>query len=63
MGTPERLRDWARMNPEHSIAPTLIEAADEIERARALLDAVADDIGGDYLDLLAQDVESRKLSR
>ena len=63
MGTTERLRDWARMNPEYSIAPTMTEAADEIERMRDLLDAVADDIGGDYLDLLAQDVESRKLSR
>ena len=60
----ERLRWWARHNDEWvSIAPAVLEAADEIERlrtelghARDLLDAVNDDMGGDYLDTLAEKV-------
>jgi hypothetical protein len=36
------------------------EESGALARANALLDAVADDIGGDYLDLLAQEVAMRE---
>ena len=54
-----RVRDWWPGMDSFDFArgetvphPVAEEAAKEIERLRALVDAVADDIGDEYLDLL-----------
>lgn len=42
------------------VARELVDLRAALDRANALLDAVADDIGGDYLDLLAQEISEQE---